>query len=231
MNIKMESTKDVVSDGVKVLVYGDAGTGKTVLCSTAPSPIILSAESGLLSLRGFDIPVITIKSFQDLIDAHTWISSDKDAQKFKTICLDSISEIAEVVLSDLKNKNKDARQAYGQMQESIMKIVKNFRNLKGKNVYFTAKEDYVRDEFDGSVSYMPGFPGKNLGKDVPYLFDEVFQLYVHAQQLEEGGVKHVRYLRTSKDVQHKGVKDRSGTLSEWENPNLTEIFNKISVIA
>ena len=64
--IKITSTKDFYLRGIKCLVYGESGVGKTVLCSTAPDPIIISAESGLLSLRKKDIPVIEINSLKTL---------------------------------------------------------------------------------------------------------------------------------------------------------------------
>ena len=56
MAINLKSTATIASSGVKVLVYGQAGSGKTTLIRTAPAPLILSAEAGLLSLAGTDIP-------------------------------------------------------------------------------------------------------------------------------------------------------------------------------
>lgn len=40
-----------ISQGVKMLVYGASGSGKTGLCATLPAPLIISAEGGLLRLR------------------------------------------------------------------------------------------------------------------------------------------------------------------------------------
>ena len=58
MAISLRNTRDVGTAGVKVLVYGHAGAGKTSLIRTAPNPVILSAEAGLLSLSDLDIPYI-----------------------------------------------------------------------------------------------------------------------------------------------------------------------------
>ena len=52
MAINLKTTATIESSGVKVLVYGQAGSGKTTLIRTAPAPLILSAEAGLLSLAG-----------------------------------------------------------------------------------------------------------------------------------------------------------------------------------
>ena len=49
MAINLKRTSQVHAQGVKMLVYGEAGAGKTTLISTLFKSIILSAEAGLLS--------------------------------------------------------------------------------------------------------------------------------------------------------------------------------------
>ena len=66
--MKLTNTNVVHEDGVKMLVYGASGSGKTTLIKTANNPIIISSESGLLSLADCDIPVIEIKTEADLKD-------------------------------------------------------------------------------------------------------------------------------------------------------------------
>ena len=51
MAINLKTTREVASDGVKVLVYGGSGSGKTTLIGTLPDPVIISAEAGLLRDR------------------------------------------------------------------------------------------------------------------------------------------------------------------------------------
>ena len=45
------SDKEVANNGIKMLVYGDSGIGKTVLAATMPNVVMISAESGPLSLQ------------------------------------------------------------------------------------------------------------------------------------------------------------------------------------
>lgn len=138
-NIKLFSTKDYTQNGVKVLVYGNAGAGKTYLCSTLPNVLIVNAESGLLTLRNHNLPYVTVKSMQELADVYRYITESDEAKQFDTIALDSISEIAEVCLAEYKETEKDTRQAYMKMQNDITKIIRLFRDLNNKNVYFSAK--------------------------------------------------------------------------------------------
>lgn len=208
--------------GVKILCYGRAGMGKTTLCATAPTPIILSAEAGLLSLRQYDIPVIEIRTIDDLQDAYQWATESAEAAPFETICLDSLSEIAEVVLSNAKRTSKDPRQAYGELIERMGVTVRAFRDLSGKHVYMSAKQESIKDETAGTTTYGPSMPGSKLGGQLPYMFDEVLRLTVGRTP---DGTEY-RYLQTRPDFQSE-AKDRSGALAAMEEPNLTTVINKI----
>jgi hypothetical protein len=207
--------------GVKAIVYGKAGIGKTVLCATAPAPIILSAERGLLSLRSLHVAYSEIRSLADLQGARQYFGG-VNGNAFQTICLDSVTEIAETVLTfELKRKN-DPRQAYGEMANQVLEEFRMFRDLP-KHVVFTAQMGNYKDGMTGAVMWGPAFPGQQLDQKVPYLFDEMFQLLT-AKDPATGA--DFRVLRTQPDNQNE-AKDRSGRLAQWEYPDLTHIFNKI----
>lgn len=208
--------------GIKCLVYGKSGAGKTKLAATAPTPIILSAESGILSLREFQIPMIQIKTVADLTEVHQWALNSAEAKQFATIYIDSISEIGEVVLANAKAQVKDPRQAYGELIEKMMATIKAFRDLPGKNVVMAAKQEPIKDEMTGIVQYGPSMPGSKLGPQLPYLFDEVFRLGVGKTPQ---GVEY-RFLQTGPDLQYD-AKDRSGSLAPVERPDLSFVFSKI----
>lgn len=217
MPIKITTTQRH-TDSVKVLVYGESGFGKTVLCGTAPNPIILSAESGLLSLRNKNLPVIEIKSIKDLDEAYAYcIDSEYD-----TICLDSVSEIAEVCLGENKKSFKDGRKAYAETYDMVAEKIRKFRDINHKHIYFTAKQLRMEDADTGITRYGPSMPGKTMTNNIEYFFDEVLCLRIGET---EGGEKF-RYLQTQPDIQYK-AKDRSGALNDIEPPDLTKIFDKI----
>ncbi len=222
MAIKIQSTLNYHVDGVKCLVYGKAGIGKTVLCSTAPDPFIISTEAGLLSLKGADIPFVDVKSVNDITSIYNFLTTSKEAEKYKTICLDSISEISEVMIIEYKSQEKDARQAYGRMNDDMSSMIRLFRDLPNKHVYFTAKLLKRTEEDTGITDYVPGMPGKTMINALPFFFDELFVMKMG--KLEDGTL--YRYLQTSPDLQHE-AKDRSGELTPRAEPNLTSIFNII----
>jgi len=219
--MKLNNTRSYASRGVKTLVYGGAGAGKTTLVKTAPSPLVLSAEGGLLSISDADIPYIEVSDLFVLRDAYQWLVSSDEAKPFETVCLDSISEIAEVILAKEKKESKDPRQAYGAMQDQMADLIRAFRDLPGKNVYVSAKMEKSPDE-NGRLLYQPMMPGTKLGQGMPYFFDEVLALRVEADS--EGNPQ--RALLCDPDGSWT-AKDRSGRLDRWEKADLGHIIKKI----
>ena len=220
MAISVKSTGGLSANGVKMLVYGQAGAGKTSLIRTLPDPIVLSAEGGLLSIQDANLPYIEINSMDDLKEAYTWMSS-AEGLRYKSVALDSISEIAEVVLNSEKKNTKDPRQAYGAMQEQMADIIRAFRDLPNRHIYMSGKLEKTQDEM-GRVLYAPSMPGNKTGQSLPYFFDEVLALRVEKDS--EGNTQ--RALMCDSDGLWL-AKDRSGKLSAWEAPDLGDIIAKI----
>ena len=222
MAVSLKSTKNVTLNGVKMLAYGNAGAGKTTLIRTMPAPVILSAEGGLLSLQDSDIPYISVSSIADIGEAYEWLLKSEESRKFKSVALDSISEIAEVVLSEEKKNTKDARAAYGSMNDRMSQLIRAFRDLPGRHVYFSAKIEKSTTDAD-ALLYCPSMPGKSLTQALPYFFDEVLALRLI--QDDEGNVRRV--LQCHGDLSYQ-AKDRSGRLSAYEPADLGTIIAKIA---
>lgn len=221
MAINLKTTGGLSANGVKLLVYGQAGAGKTTLITTLPKPIVLSAEGGLLSIQDADLPFIEIGSMDDLMEAYEWLTESDEAKGYGSVALDSISEIAEVVLNSEKKIAKDPRQAYGAMQEKMSDAIRAFRDLPDRHVYMSAKLEKTQDEM-GRVTYAPSLPGNKMGQSLPYFFDEVLALRV---EKDADGASQ-RALMCDSDGLWL-AKDRSGKLGLWEAPDLGEIIAKI----
>jgi len=221
MAINLRSTKGLHANGVKLLVYGNAGSGKTSLIPTLPNPVVFSAEGGLLSIADADLPFVEVSSYDTLMEAYRWVTEADEAKQFESIALDSISEIAEVVLNHEKKIAKDPRQAYGSMQEQMADIIRAFRDIPGKHIYFTAKCEKATDE-SGRILYAPSMPGNKTGQSLPYFFDEVLALRV---EKDAEGVAQRALMCDSDGIWQ--AKDRSGKLDTWEAPDLGAIIAKI----
>lgn len=232
------ASREAQQAGVKVLVYGGAGLGKTVLATTmGPASVLISAESGTLSLRkanlerlhgannptiNYDIPILTVTNITELHEIYAWLTRTPEGQQVRNVALDSISEIAEVCLNNAKRTVKDPRQAYGALAEQMESLVRAYRDLPGRNVYMAAKMASVKDELTGVVKFGPSMPGTKLGQALPYFFDEVFRLGTN----KDAQGKEFRFLQTQPDIQFD-AKDRSGALAPLEFPHLGSLFAKI----
>lgn len=224
------SSEAALDHGVKFLIHSPPGYGKTALVATMPEPCIISAEAGLLSLlpdnqvrmfgTAIEIPVINIKSAADLVEAGAFFKDSVHAKHLNP-CLDSLSEISDVVLAHLLKSVRDPRQAYGEMASRMLEFIRFFRDLPGKHVYFTAMQDQEKDS-DGVIKRGPSMPGKQLTQKVGHYFDEVFALDIG----ELPDKTKFRYLRTQPNIRFH-AKDRSGALLEMEEPNLATIISKI----
>lgn len=238
MTLSWVMSNQAASDsGHKIIVYAKAGMGKTMLAATLPQPMIISNEAGLKSLTkrnielifgagradiSYDIPVLQTQTLEDLEGALNFARS-KEADQFKSICLDSCSEMAEVMLAKFKLGTKDPRMAYGDMATKMTDVVRQFRDLVGKNVYLVCKESFEKDEVTGASMFGPSFPGRQLLQSIPYLFDEMWQLSMG----RDAQGKSYRFLRTQPDFQNS-AKNRSGGLAEIEFPHLGSLINKMN---
>ena len=195
MAINITSLKEAVGDnGLKILVHGPAGAGKTVLGATTGQPtLIISAEAGLLSIKDAPdyIKTVQINSITDLYGVYEYlmetVNQPLEDREFKWIVLDSISEIAEVVLAHEKSITKDPRAAYGQLQEQMGTLMRRFRDMPHYHIMMTCKQQRITDDSNNTTLYMPSLPGRLLGQSISYMFDEVFALRVE-RNTEDGSV-------------------------------------------
>ena len=217
--MEIKSTADIALRGVTLLVYGQSGVGKTTLIKTIPGrKLILSAEGGLLSLQGTDIQYVDIHTMDELTEAFNHVV--EHLEDFDCIILDSLSELAEVILSSEKKESKDVRQAYLGMQDQIMDLARAFRDLP-VTVYMTAKQERVQSD-SGRLLFGPSMPGQKLSQQLPYIFDEVLALRSETNENNE----NIRFIQTFSDSSWCS-KDRSGKLDAYEDADLGKILTKI----
>jgi len=219
--MEIKKTIQAKDQYVKLLVYGQAGAGKTYMVKEiAQACLLISTEGGLLSIAGTDIDHIEVENHEELLEIFQFLQTEEAMKRYKIIALDSISEIAEKVLSDEKLSVKDSRQAYGEMQDKMQILIRAYRDLP-YHVYMTCKAERGVDE-NGSTIWLPSMPGQKLSQQIPYFFDEVLALRVGKN--EDGDP--VRWLQTQPDGVYT-AKDRSGKLAPVEPASLRAIFSKI----
>lgn len=222
MAIEFTTTKDA-GKYPKVIVYGPSGVGKTRLCRTAPKPIIISSENKLTSLRDDDIPVIKVSTINDLEDAIVEVSKKKMLKKYLCPCVDSITDIADKAISLEKPNHNDPRKAYGVVQDKLLDLLRELINKDDRLWYFIAKARMLQNE-DNVEIWGPRMPGRQMGPELPYIFDFVLPMRV-AEDEDGGGYTYLQ--TTSLDDFRWDAKESSGNLLPREKPDLTYLFKKI----
>ena len=226
MNIRR--TSEIQKHHLTMAVYGHAGAGKTRMCATfePERTLINSAESGLLSIRDKDLAFFQVKEISDMIEITEALASDSEEVKgFDMICIDSLTEVAEAVLSYEKEQTNHGMKAYGALAERMIKLIKAYRDMP-RHVLFTMKMNRIEDRDSGRATYGPDLPGGKLKQAIPYYLDQVG--YVEMTENEQGEKESL--ITFEKFRGHPDVKDRSGVFKEgWFPADLTKIAKMIAM--
>lgn len=195
------ATLDQIStnDKIKLFVYGESGTGKTVLAASFPTPIKYIDLEGKVNsaanfykadterLKGIDVEQFTEYREKAIMDRFMAISRELESQvkqgsfKYKTIVLDSLTEYSQLILRDIILRNPtvkrphadiNAMSDYQLLAHYLKQTITGFLQLDC-NVVFIGHIETEKDEVSGSVSCKPLLAGKNAAM-IPRLFEEVY---------------------------------------------------------
>jgi len=196
--MSMFKKAEVQADRLKMYIYGEAGTGKTVTSLQFPNPAVIDTEKGSKHYgKYFDFyrietsnPKEVLKAIEELIE---------NPQKFKTIVIDPFTPLYEKImdgqLTRMKIKNGDPNYTlqpkdYRPIRAEVKNLIDRLLSLD-MNVIVAARSAtlYSQEEFMKILGTKPDGP-----KDMPYMFDVVLEL---TKIMRDG--KEVFIARTEKD--------------------------------
>lgn len=213
--------------GVKAIIYGPAGTGKTPLLNTAPRPVLLATEAGLLSMRGSAIPTYEAYTSQRIDEFFKWFFNSTETKNFDTLGIDSGSQIADIYLNaalqgtSKQGNKKHGMAAYGEMATNTMEHLRTLYYTRYKHVYMICKEEIA--DVDYQSLRRPYFPGKVLPIDVPHLYDFIIRL---AKYNTIPGVAGEALAFQCNGNMNVLARNRTGNLSDYEPPNFGALVDK-----
>lgn len=206
--------------GCKCIVYGPAGSAKTPIFNTAPRPVLLATEPGLLSMRGSKIPTWEAYTPERINEFFKWFFGSTETKNFDTLGIDSSSQIADTYLLSALKSNKHGLKAYGEMAENTMEHLRTLYYTRYKHTYVIAKEE-IKD-LDGQTMRRPYFPGNVLPIAVPHLYDFILRLAKTNVPEAQGEVLAFQ-CNGSYNVLSR---NRTGNLNVYEPPNFSALVNK-----
>lgn len=184
----MANAKDLSLDDykLKVLAYGDFGTGKTRFAATFPKPHYIDFDGGILSLGGMDIDYETFSKdpdrakkeferFQKHVRDYV-LPKVKDGT-FETIVIDSLTTLSEVILNAIlieEKRDHPQLQDWGQQINGLVQIINKLVGNKRCHTIFLAHEQVYTNEDGAIIKGLPLLTGK-LAPKVGLYFDEVYR--------------------------------------------------------
>ena len=143
------------SDGIKILLYGKSGTGKTTLWATFPAPILVMVSSGGMKpgeLRSVNtkenrgrISQVTIENSLDIAEI---MDHQSQTNQYKTVVLDHATGLQDRVLAEIlgmdeapvqKSWGLASQQQYGQVTAQCKEHFRRMLSLSA-NVVIIAQE-------------------------------------------------------------------------------------------
>lgn len=223
---------------IKALIAGDPGAGKTLISSTFPSPIIASAEGGLMSLADRAVPFVEITASEQLNQLKNLFTQDIDVRekllgvRAETLVIDTLDEVQKILIRErLESTRQDALKIadWGWLGDQMRLIVRTLRNVNA-HVVFTCHLKRVENQETGAVTYEPAIQG-GFGNELPGYVDLALVLKARpVSKVINKETKRVmsRYLQSFPDNSYTWLKDRSGKLPQLYEANLVDDFTRIN---
>jgi len=219
--MKIQKTNCVEKSKLFFLVTGKSGIGKTTIVKTLPGKtLILSFESGLLSLQNSEIDFIDMtrddrllnnaQRMKKLTECMHWLEKGTE---YDNIYVDSLSELSSIFLEFYKTQT-DGFQLWGAVKDALMKFCRTLRDMD----YVVGMTSLVKEEQDLKTGrwFKIDIPTTAATK-IEQFFDEIFFMTIDNDE-------RVLITETSTNTT---AKDRSGKLEQIEKPDLGVIMEKI----
>jgi len=177
-----------VQRSLTIMVYGESKVGKSTLAVTAPYPrLMLDVEGGHRFLPinvkywdplreeppvadgTWDTCVVMVRDYDTVLKAYQWLQLGK--HQFKSLIIDSISELQVKCMDQIAGKNQMQMQQWGELLRHMGALLRDLRDL---TMHATAPLEAVvltamaRPGQDGRLRpYLQG----QLAIQAPYFYD------------------------------------------------------------
>ncbi len=228
---------DPEDDCIRLLLYGDFGSGKTTLAGTFPNPLFIDADKGGLTLRDKKIPRIKLtpgnKTFDEVMDIlHKIKAKEKPFDiPIETIVIDGFTALSHFMMIDIlfypKAPGKVHRDIlkckpewddYDCLKNEFLSMMKYVQDI-GLHFVATAGIKMEKDEAKGTFIGEPNIIG-GYRHIIGFDFNEVYYLEEKKGTKENEYITHFQkfsYFATKSQLKKKGI---------MKNASYEELFLK-----
>lgn len=165
MGLIKRSNEISIQRNVKVMVYGQAGTGKTTFALSSPKPLLLDFDNGVKRVNNAhlddSIGIVQVTSWQEILNLLNY--QKNDLKEFETIVVDTIGKMIDFIIAYRCNGRNPQIQDWGTINNDFKWFTSSLSQLD-KNIVFVAHRD-TRKEGDSTV-YIPALREKNYNNIV-----------------------------------------------------------------
>lgn len=227
--------------GFSIIVYGPAKCGKSYLSDTTPAPrLVLDAEMGSRFTPSksviwdprkekppvpdgtWDTAIVPVHDYTTVLKAYEWLNSGQ--HPFKSVVIDSISEVQQRLADDLTGVNPMQLQDWGTMLRKASALVRQFRDLVEHPVRPIDAVVIIammrEDNNGGKHPYVQG----QLKTTLPYYVDVI--AYLGPVHLQDGGF--VRRLLIGPTPGYETGERVAGRLGHYiDDADITDMLRKV----
>ena len=162
-----KSNEIKVVKNIKIMIYGQAGMGKSTLALSAPKPLLLDFDNGVKRVNtnhlGDQVGIVQVESWNDI---RYLLNSPNELNDFNSIVVDTIGKMMDYIIAYRCNGGQPRIQDWGAINNDFKWFVNALSSLN-KNVIFVAHRD-TRKEGEETV-FVPALREKNYNSIVTEL--------------------------------------------------------------
>lgn len=238
-----------IQRSLTVMVYGESKVGKSTFAVTAPYPrLMLDVEGGHRFLPiivkywdplreeppvadgTWDTCVVPVRDYDTVLKTYQWLQLGK--HHFKSLIIDSVSELQVKCLENIAGTNQMTQQQWGELLRHMGALLRDLRDLTMhptnplEAVVLTAM---ARSGMDGrSRPYLQG----QLAIQAPYFYDLLGALTVEQRPNPDPTqppykVRRMYVERTNQYEAGERVQGRLGAIVEQENLSIERMLDMV----
>ncbi len=183
---------------LRVLFFGDSGTGKTTVAGTFPGPIVYvdCNEEGTFSVRGQGHKRIRVRRFETLESVYWYLKMGK--HPYKTVVIDTVTQLADIgmqkVLNDDDYGGLPIKKHWGQNTHLMKLWLIMYRNLDMNVVFLCQLKRLDEEDIDSDISktVIP-LLSPAVGKVLQAAVDIIGYTFVKEEEVEVKGKKKKQF--------------------------------------
>lgn len=167
MSLIKKSNEIKVVKNIKIMIYGQAGMGKSTFALSAPRPLLLDFDNGVKRVNtnhlGDQVGIVQVESWNDI---RYLLNSPNELNDFDSIVVDTIGKMMDYIIAYRCNGGQPRIQDWGAINNDFKWFTNALSGLN-KNVIFVAHRD-TRKEGEETV-FIPALREKNYNSIVTEL--------------------------------------------------------------